>query len=171
MVVPTAAGREGDAAFDTVVTDTLPANDGLAWTIDPANEDCVIEDGVLTCDFGTVAASASASVTIVSPTTLDTCGEVANAASASFSNHDDREAEATVTVLCSDTALTKVADAESVMAGEDIGFTITLMGCYHGFNSKGGAQGVGKATTNAVATSMILILILDYIITELFFAR
>lgn len=51
------------------------------------------------------------------------------------------------------------------------GFTITLMGCYHGFNSKGGAQGVGKATTNAVATSMILILILDYILTELFFAR
>jgi phospholipid/cholesterol/gamma-HCH transport system permease protein len=51
------------------------------------------------------------------------------------------------------------------------GFTISLMGCYHGFNSKGGAQGVGKATTNAVATSMILILILDYILTELFFAR
>jgi phospholipid/cholesterol/gamma-HCH transport system permease protein len=51
------------------------------------------------------------------------------------------------------------------------GFTITLMGCYHGFNSKGGAQGVGKATTNAVATSMILILILDYILTEMFFAK
>jgi phospholipid/cholesterol/gamma-HCH transport system permease protein len=51
------------------------------------------------------------------------------------------------------------------------GFTITLMGCYHGFNSKGGAQGVGKATTNAVATSMILILILDYFLTELFFAK
>jgi phospholipid/cholesterol/gamma-HCH transport system permease protein len=51
------------------------------------------------------------------------------------------------------------------------GFTITLMGCYHGFNSKGGAQGVGKATTNAVATSMIMILILDYFLTELFFAR
>jgi phospholipid/cholesterol/gamma-HCH transport system permease protein len=51
------------------------------------------------------------------------------------------------------------------------GFTISLMGCYHGFNSKGGAQGVGKATTNAVATSMILILILDYILTELFFAK
>ena len=51
------------------------------------------------------------------------------------------------------------------------GYTISMMGCYHGFNSKGGAQGVGKATTNAVATSMILILILDYILTELFFAR
>jgi phospholipid/cholesterol/gamma-HCH transport system permease protein len=51
------------------------------------------------------------------------------------------------------------------------GFTITLMGCYHGFNSKGGAQGVGKATTNAVATSMILILILDYFLTEMFFGK
>jgi phospholipid/cholesterol/gamma-HCH transport system permease protein len=51
------------------------------------------------------------------------------------------------------------------------GFVISLMGCYHGFNSKGGAQGVGKATTNAVAASMILILILDYVLTELFFAR
>ena len=51
------------------------------------------------------------------------------------------------------------------------GFTITLMGCYHGFNSKGGAQGVGKATPNAVATSMILILILDYFLTEMFFGK
>jgi phospholipid/cholesterol/gamma-HCH transport system permease protein len=51
------------------------------------------------------------------------------------------------------------------------GFMISLMGCYHGFHSKGGAQGVGKATTNAVAAAMILILILDYIVTELFFAR
>ena len=49
------------------------------------------------------------------------------------------------------------------------GFIITLMGCYHGFNSKGGAQGVGAATTNAVVSSSILILISNYIITELFF--
>ena len=51
------------------------------------------------------------------------------------------------------------------------GFTITLMGCYQGFNSKGGAQGVGRATTYAVATSMIMILILDYVLTELFFSK
>ena len=30
------------------------------------------------------------------------------------------------------------------------GFIIALMGCYHGFNSTGGAQGLGRATTNAV---------------------
>lgn len=51
------------------------------------------------------------------------------------------------------------------------GFIVALMGCYHGYNSRGGAQGVGKATTNAVVTASILILICNYIVTELFFAR
>ena len=51
------------------------------------------------------------------------------------------------------------------------GYLIALMGCYHGFHSKGGAQGVGKATTNAVVTGAILVLIFNYIITESFFAR
>src|SRR4029079_11969494 len=51
------------------------------------------------------------------------------------------------------------------------GFIITLMGCYHGFNSKGGAQGVRLATTNAVVSASILILTFNYFITEAFFAR
>lgn len=51
------------------------------------------------------------------------------------------------------------------------GFIVTLMGCYFGFNSKGGAQGVGTATTNAVVSSSILILIFNYILTGLFFAK
>ena len=50
------------------------------------------------------------------------------------------------------------------------GFIITLMGCYNGFNSKGGAQGVGKATTNAVVSASILILVFNYLMTGLFFA-
>ncbi len=49
------------------------------------------------------------------------------------------------------------------------GFIITLLGCYHGFYSKGGAQGVGQATTNAVVSASILILIFNYILTEIFF--
>ena len=49
------------------------------------------------------------------------------------------------------------------------GFIIALMGCYNGFYSKGGAQGVGSATTNAVVSSSILILVFNYIITEIFF--
>jgi phospholipid/cholesterol/gamma-HCH transport system permease protein len=51
------------------------------------------------------------------------------------------------------------------------GFIVALMGCYHGFHSHGGAQGVGKATTNAVVSASILILISNYIVTELFFSR
>ncbi len=50
------------------------------------------------------------------------------------------------------------------------GFLISLMGCYHGYHSEGGAQGVGRATTNAVVSASILILIFNYGITEIFFA-
>jgi phospholipid/cholesterol/gamma-HCH transport system permease protein len=50
------------------------------------------------------------------------------------------------------------------------GFLIALMGCYHGYNSRGGAQGVGQATTNAVVSASILILSFNYVITELFFS-
>ncbi len=49
------------------------------------------------------------------------------------------------------------------------GFIITLLGCYNGFHSQGGAQGVGQATTNAVVSASILILIFNYILTEVFF--
>ncbi|MEJ0062636.1 MAG: ABC transporter permease [Alphaproteobacteria bacterium] len=51
------------------------------------------------------------------------------------------------------------------------GFIITLMGCYHGFNSRGGAQGVGAATTNAVVSASIMILIANYILTGVFFSK
>lgn len=51
------------------------------------------------------------------------------------------------------------------------GFIVALMGCYNGFNSKGGAQGVGTATTNAVVTASILILAANYVLTSLIFTR
>jgi phospholipid/cholesterol/gamma-HCH transport system permease protein len=51
------------------------------------------------------------------------------------------------------------------------GFLIALMGCYHGYHSKGGAQGVGAATTNAVVSASILILVSNYLVTEAFFAQ
>ena len=51
------------------------------------------------------------------------------------------------------------------------GFIIAVMGCYHGFNSKGGAQGVGRATTNAVVSAAILILAANFALTSLLFAE
>lgn len=50
------------------------------------------------------------------------------------------------------------------------GFLVTLMGCYHGYHSERGAQGVGAATTNAVVSSSIMILIFNYILTQVFFS-
>jgi phospholipid/cholesterol/gamma-HCH transport system permease protein len=51
------------------------------------------------------------------------------------------------------------------------GFIIALMGCYNGFHSRGGAQGVGAATTNAVVASSILILAANYFLTSILFSR
>jgi phospholipid/cholesterol/gamma-HCH transport system permease protein len=51
------------------------------------------------------------------------------------------------------------------------GLVVTLMGTWCGYHSKGGAQGVGSATTRAVVSSSILILALDYLLTEMFFAQ
>ncbi|WP_353210104.1 ABC transporter permease [Rhodovarius sp.] len=51
------------------------------------------------------------------------------------------------------------------------GFVIALMGCWCGYRSRGGAQGVGMATTSAVVLASILILALDYVVTEAFFAQ
>lgn len=50
------------------------------------------------------------------------------------------------------------------------GFIIALMGCYQGYNSGRGAQGVGRATTNAVVSASVLILAANYVLTEFFFA-
>ena len=49
------------------------------------------------------------------------------------------------------------------------GFLLGVMGCFHGYNCSRGAQGVGLATTNAVVSGCILILIFNYLLTELFF--
>jgi phospholipid/cholesterol/gamma-HCH transport system permease protein len=50
------------------------------------------------------------------------------------------------------------------------GFIVTLMGCYYGYQSRGGAQGVGTATTYAVVSASVLILLSDYILTAILFA-
>lgn len=49
------------------------------------------------------------------------------------------------------------------------GFIVALMGTYSGFNSGRGAQGVGRATTNAVVSASVMILASNYLLTELLF--
>ncbi len=60
-------------------------------------------------------------------------------------------------------------DVESgLIKAAAFGFIVALMGCYHGFNSKGGARGVGRATTNAVVSAAILVFAADFILTSIF---
>lgn len=47
------------------------------------------------------------------------------------------------------------------------GVILTLVGCYKGFYTYGGAEGVGRATTEAVVLSSVLILASDYVMTAL----
>lgn len=51
------------------------------------------------------------------------------------------------------------------------GFIVAFMGCYNGYYSSGGAQGVGQATTRAVVSSSIFILAANYLLTSLVFTQ
>lgn len=63
--------------------------------------------------------------------------------------------------------------ADDVLSGlykaAAFGFIVTLMGCYHGYNSQRGAQGVGSAVTAAVVSASILILVTNYFMTQILF--
>jgi phospholipid/cholesterol/gamma-HCH transport system permease protein len=69
----------------------------------------------------------------------------------------------------------KFLETEDVVSGlvkaAVFGFLVALMGCYQGYHSEGGAQGVGAATTKAVVSASILILTANYVVTEMFFRR
>ena len=64
-----------------------------------------------------------------------------------------------------------VGFASGVCKAFVFGILIALLSCYNGFFASGGAQGVGRATTNAVVSSSIAILVFNYFLTEIFFAR
>jgi len=47
------------------------------------------------------------------------------------------------------------------------GFILSTVGCYQGLNVKGGTQGVGRATTQAVVASSVFILVTNFFLTKL----
>lgn len=57
----------------------------------------------------------------------------------------------------------------SLVKAAVFGVLLSLMGCYHGFHSSGGAAGVGRATTAAVVSAFLLILLSNLLITVLAF--
>jgi phospholipid/cholesterol/gamma-HCH transport system permease protein len=69
--------------------------------------------------------------------------------------------------------ITKLVDLDDIFNGlikaACFGLILSLVGCYKGFNTRGGAEGVGKATTEAVVLSSVSILISDYFLTAIMF--
>jgi phospholipid/cholesterol/gamma-HCH transport system permease protein len=59
----------------------------------------------------------------------------------------------------------------SLVKAAVFGFLIALMGCYHGFHSRGGAEGVGRAVTDAVVAAFVAILLANLVITVLVFGQ
>jgi phospholipid/cholesterol/gamma-HCH transport system permease protein len=49
------------------------------------------------------------------------------------------------------------------------GGIISIIGCYQGFRTEGGAEGVGKSATKAVVVASVLILIADYVVATILF--
>jgi len=114
-------------ATNVSMADTLPTNAGLSWTVaDDGGATCVVSQGVLTCTMASLAAGGHFTVHITSPTDKTTCGTVNNTASASAENDGSDQASDSITVLCPDVTITKVADAGSVKGGDPVGFTITV---------------------------------------------
>jgi len=50
------------------------------------------------------------------------------------------------------------------------GFIVATVGCYYGLSTKGGTQGVGRSTTEAVVAAMILIIAVDVFVTRFLMA-
>jgi len=49
------------------------------------------------------------------------------------------------------------------------GNIIGTMGCFYGYNTEGGAEGVGKATRNAVVSACVTVLVVDYLLASVLF--
>jgi uncharacterized repeat protein (TIGR01451 family) len=132
-------------AKDVQLNDPLPAGNGVSWSESPDIAACTITGSAptqtLTCDFGDLAAQDSRSVHISSDTTADSAGTYPNTATASASNHDSVEASAEIVVLAPALSITKSADDDTVDAGEDIGFTVTVA------NAAGEGVGTAKDVT------------------------
>ncbi len=50
-----------------------------------------------------------------------------------------------------------------------LGFVIVTIGCHVGLRTRGGTQGVGRATTNAVVASSVAVIAVDFFVTRLLF--
>ncbi len=110
------------------LNDPLPAGTAGPWTIvsQPAGDPCSITAGTLTCDFGDLAADASAEVKISAPTSHEDCTAYDNTATTSSSNAPDASDEARIVCEKPDLATLKTAVQGTISAGDTAEYTIEV---------------------------------------------
>jgi uncharacterized repeat protein (TIGR01451 family) len=142
------------------LSDTLPTNPGLGWTIESSGagwgnpSSCAIAAGVLTCGpatvpAGTTQAASTFTVHIVSGTDKTTggvcpggSGVVTNTGTVTTTNDGRDQSTAATCVAAPSIHIVKTADKSKVQAGDPIGFTLTV------FNAgSGDAHGVTLSDT------------------------
>ncbi|HKD94192.1 MAG TPA: DUF11 domain-containing protein [Gaiellaceae bacterium] len=148
----------GGDAKGVNLSDTLPTNAGLDWSIDGQGSgwggSCAIAAGVLSCGPATVPANTTQAastftVHITSPTTADTSGTcpdgsgvVNNTGNVTTTNDGSDQSSASTCVAAPDIHIVKTADAAQVNAGDPIGFTLTVSN-----DGSGDAYGVNLSDT------------------------
>jgi uncharacterized repeat protein (TIGR01451 family)/LPXTG-motif cell wall-anchored protein len=149
ITVSNADNENTGTAKNVVMSDPLPAGDGVDWSIDtpPATGTCSISGAVgsqeLHCSLGDMGPGDSASVHITSATTAASGGTYPNTATASADNNGPVHDTATIVVQPPALTITKTADAKQVTAGDKIGFTVTVA------NSDADGTGLAKSVTLA----------------------
>src|SRR5206468_8124261 len=116
-------------ATDVTLSDTLPTNAGLDWSIDGGTGEqfCDITGGVLTCDFGDMGSGTSYTVHITSDTDSTTCGTVDNTATVTVSNGDGDSDGASVDVNCPPIGIDIEKDGPDLAhVGDTITYTFAL---------------------------------------------
>ena len=154
-------------ATGVTLTDTLPT--GYSWTVGGANAaSCGIATGTLTCNFGTVAANDTRTVTLTAPTTGQNCAVIPNTASVVASNEktagSNNSNDASIDVLCGNVGIVKTANpAGPVSAGAEIGFDITVSNSGDGAanavhvvdNLPSGIAWIADATTGTASATLL----------------
>jgi uncharacterized repeat protein (TIGR01451 family) len=117
------------------LTDSLPA--GYTWSLGGANAascsiNTVPNPDVLSCNFGDLAAGASRTITLTTPTTGANCAAIPNLATVAASNEAPQQQgnnsdTGSINVRCANIAIAKVANpAGPISAGGTVGFDITV---------------------------------------------
>jgi uncharacterized repeat protein (TIGR01451 family) len=144
--VVTVSNNGAGTATDVMVNDPLPGGPGINWSIASQTASACSITGTapsqtLSCSLGDMAAAASYTIHITSPTTAASAGTYPNTATASASNAPSVNATATIVVLAPALSITKTADATPVSTGTTIGFTVTVS------NADTGTTGTATAVT------------------------